>query len=105
MLYLILGRATNIAYIGPSVTPWTDLNPAYRIYYVDGDHDDTTRLVVDHETWSMNLEEANDVGTPIWRKLYTAKDAYSLPSLRPADWSDFITRMKNNDELFELFYR
>lgn len=38
------GRANNIAYIGPSVTPYNDLNPGYRIYYVDGDHDITTRV-------------------------------------------------------------
>ena len=39
-----LGRAVSIAYIGPSVTPYADLNPGYRIYYVDGDHEDTTRV-------------------------------------------------------------
>lgn len=39
-----LSRATNIAYVGPSVTPYYDLNPGYRIYYVDGDHDSTTRV-------------------------------------------------------------
>lgn len=50
------GRATNIAYIGPSVTPYDNLNPGYRIYYVDGDHDATTRLVIDHENWIMNLK-------------------------------------------------
>lgn len=30
----VTGRATNIAYIGPSVTPYNDLNPGYRIYYI-----------------------------------------------------------------------
>lgn len=49
-----LGRAVGIAYIGPSVTPYYDLNPGYRIYYVDGDHKDTTRVrilfLLDNET-------------------------------------------------------
>lgn len=40
-----LGRAVGVAYIGPSVTPYYDLNPGYRIYYVDGDHKDTTRVI------------------------------------------------------------
>lgn len=40
-----ISRATNIAYIGPSVTPYYNLNPGYRIYYVDGDHDQSTRRV------------------------------------------------------------
>lgn len=38
------GRAVSVAYIGPSVTPYVNLNPGYRIYYVDGDHDHTTRV-------------------------------------------------------------
>jgi sphingomyelin phosphodiesterase len=39
-----LGRALSIAYVGPSVSPYYDLNPGYRIYYVDGDHAKTTRV-------------------------------------------------------------
>lgn len=39
-----LSRVTNIAYVGPSVTPYYDLNPGYRIYYIDGDHTATTRV-------------------------------------------------------------
>lgn len=34
----------GVAYVGPSVTTYTYLNPGYRIYYVDGDHNDTTRV-------------------------------------------------------------
>lgn len=30
------GRASSIAYIGPSVTPYYGLNPGYRIYHVEG---------------------------------------------------------------------
>lgn len=41
-----LGRAVNVAFIGPSVTPYADLNPGYRIYYVDGDHDKSTRVSI-----------------------------------------------------------
>lgn len=37
-------RPINIAYISPSLTPWQNLNPAYRIYYIDGDHLNTSRV-------------------------------------------------------------
>lgn len=37
-------RAASIAYIGPSVTPYFNLNPGYRIYYVDGDYPMSTRV-------------------------------------------------------------
>lgn len=41
---ILLGRALGIAYLGPSVSPYYDLNPGYRIYYIDGDHDKSTRV-------------------------------------------------------------
>lgn len=31
-------RATNVAYIGPSVTTYDGVNPGYRIYTVDGNY-------------------------------------------------------------------
>jgi len=37
-------RPCSVAYIGPSVTPYYNLNPGYRIYYVDGDHPTSTRV-------------------------------------------------------------
>jgi len=40
-----LGRPVSIAYVGPSVTPYYDLNPGYRIYYVDGDREHSTRVM------------------------------------------------------------
>ncbi|XP_055686380.1 sphingomyelin phosphodiesterase isoform X1 [Lutzomyia longipalpis] len=100
-----LSRATNIGYIGPSVTPYNDLNPGYRIYYVDGDHGATTRLVVDHESWIMNLREANLYDYPIWYKLYSTRAAYAMKGLRPSDWDEFVTKMAENQELFDLYYK
>lgn len=38
------GRPISVAYLGPSVTTFENHNPAYRIYYVDGDHENTTRV-------------------------------------------------------------
>ncbi|XP_037946445.1 sphingomyelin phosphodiesterase isoform X2 [Teleopsis dalmanni] len=100
-----LSHSTNIGYIGPSVSPYYDLNPGYRIYYVDGDHDTTTRLVIDHESWIMNLKEANLYDYPIWYKLYTARAAYNMKALRPADWDNLINEMAHNQELFDLYYQ
>jgi len=37
-------RASSVAYVGPSVTPYFDLNPGYRIYYVDGEYPASTRV-------------------------------------------------------------
>ncbi|KAK0079856.1 hypothetical protein PV325_000728, partial [Microctonus aethiopoides] len=101
-----LERALSIAYVGPSVSPYYDLNPGYRIYYVDGDHPETTRMVVDHETWIMNLQEANrNNNYPIWQKLYNARQAYGMTSLLPQDWDSLIDKMSNDPTIFNLYYK
>lgn len=37
-------RPSSVAYVGPSVTPYYNLNPGYRIYYVDGDYSGSSRV-------------------------------------------------------------
>ncbi|XP_017775503.1 PREDICTED: sphingomyelin phosphodiesterase-like [Nicrophorus vespilloides] len=100
-------QASGIAYIGPVVTTYEYLNPAYRIYYVDADTDNPTREVIDHETWIMDLvrSNSNPDSEPIWRKLYSARSAYGMTSLRPAEWSKLIERILQDSKLFDRFYR
>ncbi|CAH1103351.1 unnamed protein product [Psylliodes chrysocephalus] len=99
-------RPINVAYLGPSITTYENNNPAFRIYYVEGDHERSTRAVIDHETWTTNLDLANEGDNePIWYKLYTAKDAYRLSSLHPEEWNRLIKNMADDPDLFNLFYR
>lgn len=100
-----MSRTTNIAYIGPSVTPYNDLNPGYRIYYVDGDREHSTRLVLDHETWIMNLREANLYDYPIWYKLYTTRSSYQMTSLLPQDWDQLLIKFAEDQNLFDQYYK
>ncbi len=37
-------RPTGFGFIAPSMTPYDDLNPAWRIYTVDGDYEGSTRV-------------------------------------------------------------
>lgn len=101
----ILDRVTNIAYISPSLTPFDYGNPAFRFYYIDGDHNATTRLVLDHETWTMDLSDANLSNNIVWRKSYSARDAYAMLSLRPADWNNFIRKITHDDALFDVYFK
>lgn len=61
--------------------------------------------MLDHETWVMNLKEANLYDYPIWQKLYSTQAAYSLPSLRPEDWDVFINNLAEDQTLFDLYYK
>ncbi|XP_011305839.1 sphingomyelin phosphodiesterase [Fopius arisanus] len=98
-------RPVSVAYVGPSVSPYENLNPGYRIYYIDDDEASPTRQVVDHETWIMNLDDANFHDSPTWYRLYSARDAYEMSSLRPDDWNSLINRMIDDADLFYVYYK
>ena len=53
----------------------------------------------------MDLAEANLSNNPVWYKLYSARDAYQLPSLMPHDWHNLVIELDESDELFSLFYK
>lgn len=52
-------RAFSMYYVGPSVTTYSNRNPAYRIYTIDGNYSNSTWRVLNHETYYLNLSKAN----------------------------------------------
>ncbi|XP_065838214.1 sphingomyelin phosphodiesterase-like [Oscarella lobularis] len=94
---------TNVAYIGPSVTTYSDLNPAFRVYTVDGSYPNSSFAVLDYADYIMNLTEANLNGVPNWQKEYSARSAYDMKWLFPSDWNDFINRCKANSTLVGIY--
>nr|XP_006815535.1 PREDICTED: acid sphingomyelinase-like phosphodiesterase 3a-like [Saccoglossus kowalevskii] len=53
----------------------------------------------------MNLTDANLTGNTTWFKEYSAKSAFNMTSLLPADWQKVVDTFKKNDTLFQEFYR
>lgn len=89
-------RAVNLAYLGPSVTTLSYLNPGYRVYTVDGNYENSSWQILDHSTIYMNLSEANIYNETKWKKEYSAKEAFKLENLFPQDWSDLLDQMLND---------
>ncbi len=98
-------RPVSVAFIAPSVTAFYNLNPGFRIYTMDGYYFNSSWCVLDHETYIMNLTEANLFGQPKWRKEYTLKEEYNLENAFPADLDSLVTTFQNRDELFQHYYR
>ncbi|KAL8597001.1 hypothetical protein ACOMHN_050100 [Nucella lapillus] len=99
-------RPTGVAYISPSVTPYSNLNMGYRIFTVDGNHSASSWEVLDHETYILNLTAANiRQKPPVWQLEYTAKAAYGMPSLFPKDWDNVINKLQTDNKLLQQFYR
>ncbi|KAM9846833.1 sphingomyelin phosphodiesterase [Aulostomus maculatus] len=101
-----MNRPVGVAFLAPSVTTYVDLNPGYRIYYVDGNYQSSSRLVLDHETYILNLTKANHgpEENPSWTLLYRATEAYGLPSLFPSDWDKLIQTFLSDDQVFQKFW-
>ncbi|MED6269881.1 hypothetical protein CHARACLAT_004141 [Characodon lateralis] len=105
-------RPLGVAFIAPSVTTYVNLNPGYRIYYVDGNYKNSTRLVLDHETYILNLTEANHnlespgnpEQNPKWSLLYRATEAYGLSSLFPSDYDKLLGIFISDDRTFQKFW-
>ncbi|XP_024261778.2 sphingomyelin phosphodiesterase [Oncorhynchus tshawytscha] len=118
-------RAVGVAFIAPSITTYVNLNPGYRVYLVDGNYKGSSRFVLDHETYILNLTEANrqpEGGVssllpttsqhaifhpdpnPKWTLLYRASDAYGVSSLFPSDWDGLIRTFLQDDRVFQRFW-
>uniref|UniRef100_A0A8D0GAV7 Sphingomyelin phosphodiesterase n=1 Tax=Sphenodon punctatus TaxID=8508 RepID=A0A8D0GAV7_SPHPU len=100
-----LSRPVSVAFVAPSVTTFINLNPGYRVYEVDGAYPGSSHMVLDHETFILNLTEANAPGAvPRWQRLYRAREAYGLPSVFPADWDQLLKRFQADERLFQRFW-
>ncbi|XP_060623167.2 sphingomyelin phosphodiesterase [Anolis sagrei] len=100
-----LSRPVGIAFVAPSVTTFIALNPGYRLYQVDGPYPGGSFLVLDHETFILNLTEANVPGSrPEWRRFYGAREAYGLRTAFPSEWDQLLKRFEVEEPLFRRFW-
>lgn len=90
---------------------------------MDGDYSNTTNVclaalhmdsynhyccqwqaLLDHESYYLNLTDANLRNKAEWKFEYSAKAAYGLESLQPQEWASLIQRLKTDDQLFQKFW-
>lgn len=101
-------RATNIAFISPSVSTYTWLNPGYRLYTVDSGHEAESYRVLDTETFVFDLSTANKLGRgsePVWYKLYSGRADLELPSMFPGDMDQLVRHLANDVEFYKKWLR
>lgn len=106
-----IDTAANVAYIMPSVTPYTDLNAGFRYYLVDPESFD----IIDSVNYYANIsntEEWTANGDVTWEFEYSARNTYDpsgtlLPSanypLTAAFWHQVTEDIANNDTMFETY--
>ncbi|XP_015672780.1 sphingomyelin phosphodiesterase [Protobothrops mucrosquamatus] len=100
-----ISRPVGIAFLAPSVTTYIKLNPGYRIYHVDGIRSGSSYMVLDHETFILNLTQANQPGAVArWQRLYGARETYGFPVAFPEDWNQLLDRLQADERLFQHFW-
>ena len=84
------------AYVGPSITTFSYLNPGFRVYQVDGDYTGSSYWALDYHTMIMNLTASNLYNQTIFLREYQAREAYQMKNLFPQDWNDLIERLQRD---------
>ena len=63
------GTPVLTGFVAPSVTTYSDINMAYRVYYVDSKRENATFRVADYDTFYLNVSQG---------ELETSKNSSSL---------------------------
>ena len=102
------GDPVGVVHISPSVTTFTNQNPAYRVYHAEYDAADGGYRVVDYDQYYMNMTEANGIGSgvsPVWRKEYSAREAYGLADFSPAAWWNLTEQFRVGADVVTQYRR
>ncbi|KAF9362054.1 Sphingomyelin phosphodiesterase [Mortierella sp. NVP85] len=103
--------AISTGWVGPSVTPYTGLNPGFRIYKVDT----KSWNVFDAQTYIADLNQASkwdaSGATPNWHLEYSARKAYGAyvpiadnAPLSASWWHNVTTVFEKNDAAFQQYW-
>jgi hypothetical protein len=105
-----LSTALNAGWIGPSVTPLTNLNSGFRLYEVDTGTFD----IYEAYTWYADVSSfpalANSSHGPVFEFEYSTREAYGQAAAWPEDaplnatfWHAVTEAMEENHSLVSLF--
>ncbi|KAF9952773.1 hypothetical protein BGZ72_005926 [Mortierella alpina] len=104
--------ALATAWIGPSVSPYTNLNPGFRLYKVDS----KSWNVFDSQTYIADLNQAASWdasgSSPNWHLEYSARQAYGAyvpiaanQPLSASWWHNVTTVFEANGAAFQQYYK
>ncbi|KAI7820917.1 Metallo-dependent phosphatase-like protein [Gamsiella multidivaricata] len=104
-------NAIATGWIGPSVTPYTDLNPGFRVYKVDT----KSWNVFDAQTYIADLNQAASWdasgSSPNWHLEYSARKAYGAYApiadnapLSASWWHNVTAAFESNDAAFQQYW-
>lgn len=92
----------GVQWNGGSLTPYSDVNPNYRVYTVEK----KTYQVIEHETYIFKLDEANATPekSPTWFLEYDFKKAFGIDDLSPAALDGLLEKFTQQPELLKKYW-
>jgi sphingomyelin phosphodiesterase len=96
-------RPTHTAFVAPSLTTYSYLNPAYRVYTIDGNYPGSSFTVLDEENYWANLTEVNANDKLEFKLEYNKRQDYNMKDLSPASHHDLLMRMVNDSALLDKY--
>jgi len=95
------GKPLAVEWVAPSVTPYTNLNPSYRIFEADSLSFDIQNLY----QYRMNLTHAYYFPdtTPTWDLAYDFLSAYGVTDLKPETIAALVEQFKFDETLLLRF--
>ena len=88
-----------MSWIVGSATTYTDKYPSMNVIYLDPE----TMLPVDYETHAFDLERANELDEPVWRRVYNYRETYDIPDLSPNSFMEYAKRMLMNETVSQEY--
>ncbi|CAB4066404.1 SMPD1 [Lepeophtheirus salmonis] len=98
-------RPTNVGFVTPSITTYTDVNPSYRIFTMERSNSSTFRII-DYDTHIMDLKKSNEADDGLYfSKLYSAKEDLEMESLSPKNFDKLVHRLTSDNEFYNKYLR
>lgn len=92
-------KAIGVNSIGPSVSPFTNMNPSFMVITLDA----ATMLPIEMETYSMDIDRANAEGHPKWELLHDYHKEYGMADLSPNSFMKLAEQIKVDQDMANQF--
>ena len=97
MKSLFDGHVYKVTFSNPSLTTFGNVNPAYRIYEIDK----MTNSPINHYTYRLYIDEANQKGIAEWKLAYEFLHEYNVTEITPESIEKIISRMWSDYEVYK----
>uniref|UniRef100_A0A0N5BGH4 Metallophos domain-containing protein n=1 Tax=Strongyloides papillosus TaxID=174720 RepID=A0A0N5BGH4_STREA len=98
------GRPYHVNFVAPSLTTYSHINPAFRVYTIDGNYQGSSYTVLESETYYANVTEADEYNPPKWELEYKLKEDFGMKDLSPASFHELANVLNNDLDEFKKFY-